>query len=346
MLRLITPKSRIAPILKAIFILSFFIVNTPTATGGFFTFLKNISDYNSNFEVNKISVDELIFTDYEIDDVKDSTITICSGNFYDAGGAGGDYGFFDNFSTTFCADNGGTIEFDFTTWGTDGSDNLSIFDGANNSAILIGNYSGTSPGVVTSTGSCLHFHFTSSFPGNGIGWEATISCNDPIGIGYPMCSNSDEVGGVIFQDANLDGVRTIDEPFYEGMTVNLFDDNALVNSTTTNASGEFLFTGLTSDQDFRIEYTLPSGYQEGPMGAFSKSSVQFVTTGTCDASLGIILPEFYCHDTPDFATTCFVDGDPLGGGNSGNLDVLVSTCLLYTSPSPRDATLSRMPSSA
>ena len=30
--------------------------------------------------------------------------------------------------------------------------------------------------------------------------------------------------------------------------------------------------------------------------------------------------------------------------NSGN--VILKTCLLYTSPSPRDATLSRMPSSA
>ena len=29
-----------------------------------------------------------------------------------------------------------------------------------------------------------------------------------------------------------------------------------------------------------------------------------------------------------------------------DLDLLVNICLLYTSPSPRDATLSRMPSSA
>ena len=33
-------------------------------------------------------------------------------------------------------------------------------------------------------------------------------------------------------------------------------------------------------------------------------------------------------------------------GNIIGLGVSVSGCLLYTSPSPRDATLSRMPSSA
>ena len=39
-----------------------------------------------------------------------------------------------------------------------------------------------------------------------------------------------------------------------------------------------------------------------------------------------------------------VSGD--GCGESSDLQVQIEDCLLYTSPSPRDATLSRMPSSA
>ena len=39
-------------------------------------------------------------------------------------------------------------------------------------------------------------------------------------------------------------------------------------------------------------------------------------------------------------------GTPTMGGLLILLSVMISTCLLYTSPSPRDATLSRMPSSA
>ena len=35
-----------------------------------------------------------------------------------------------------------------------------------------------------------------------------------------------------------------------------------------------------------------------------------------------------------------------GVGMGGIAEVMVNLCLLYTSPSPRDATLSRMPSSA
>ena len=40
---------------------------------------------------------------------------------------------------------------------------------------------------------------------------------------------------------------------------------------------------------------------------------------------------------PDGVTVTFVDGEFTAKGKN---------CLLYTSPSPRDATLSRMPSSA
>ena len=43
-----------------------------------------------------------------------------------------------------------------------------------------------------------------------------------------------------------------------------------------------------------------------------------------------------------------VDDTPYGGGSGMLLkaDVLAKSCLLYTSPSPRDDELSRMPSSA
>ena len=333
MLRLIKPKSRIAPILKAIFIFSFLIVNIPIAQGGFFSFLKKIGNAESTFKSKITSESTLLFADYNLDaTLSGQTINVCSGNFYDSGGPTGQYYFIENYNVTLCSDNGGgPLVIDFTSFAVNGTGNciydyLEIYDGLSNTDPLVGKFCDVSPGTVTSTGTCLHFNFTSNGPG-GIadGWEATISCIAPIGMGYPTCSNADELGGLIFEDANLDGTITAGEPFYGGLTVNLFDENSQVATTTSNANGEFLFTGLPIGEIYRVEYVLPNGYEESPMGAKSKSSVQFVTTGTCDASLGIILPEFYCHPTPDFATTCFVDGEPSGGGTSGPLDVLVST---------------------
>ena len=42
----------------------------------------------------------------------------------------------------------------------------------------------------------------------------------------------------------------------------------------------------------------------------------------------------------------FYDPELLGVKNGATKDEILEACLLYTSPSPRDATLSRMPSSA
>ena len=61
----------------------------------------------------------------------------------------------------------------------------------------------------------------------------------------------------------------------------------------------------------------------------------------------------YCASAAKVGNMCYVLGGFTKGGSSSNkvfsmyLDNLISqACLLYTSPSPRDATLSRMPSSA
>ena len=68
-----------------------------------------------------------------------------------------------------------------------------------------------------------------------------------------------------------------------------------------------------------------------------------LVTGACFAEMG---NHVQCID---------VDQDKVDGLNRGIIPifepglekmVLANTCLLYTSPSPRDATLSRMPASA
>ena len=56
------------------------------------------------------------------------------------------------------------------------------------------------------------------------------------------------------------------------------------------------------------------------------------------ALFAILIPSADAHDGP-FATNAT-------SGNDSGSATQHSFCLLYTSPSPRDATLSRMPSSA
>ena len=66
----------------------------------------------------------------------------------------------------------------------------------------------------------------------------------------------------------------------------------------------------------------------------------FQTAGTTCGDAGT---ECTIQDTCDGSGTCLDNGFEAAGTTCGDS---TDTCLLYTSPSPRDATLSRMPSSA
>ena len=50
--------------------------------------------------------------------------------------------------------------------------------------------------------------------------------------------------------------------------------------------------------------------------------------------------------TPNASFSPSTGNNVSGNGSQGDYDGNADSCLLYTSPSPRDATLSRMPSSA
>ena len=96
----------------------------------------------------------------------------------------------------------------------------------------------------------------------------------------------------------------------------------------------FLFNGKKYDESvierihFQVNLCL-EGQQCGQVAQSSSSksarSIDQIYTSGCAA----------CHDAG-------VAGSPI----TGNISQWANSCLLYTSPSPRDATLSRMPSSA
>ena len=73
--------------------------------------------------------------------------------------------------------------------------------------------------------------------------------------------------------------------------------------------------------------------------------------GVLGAKPGLMVPNltgqtryFYFLEGMTFCISEPIDGKPATAGNGSTIGFNI--CLLYTSPSPRDATLSRMPSSA
>ncbi len=103
--------------------------------------------------------------------------------FYDSGGEFANYGDDENYITTICPqDDDSFLIVNFTEFVTQlNQDILTIYDGDDITADVIGTYSGTSsPGFVSAsdsnTSGCLTFVFTSNSSGSISGWEAEILC--------------------------------------------------------------------------------------------------------------------------------------------------------------------------
>ena len=116
------------------------------------------------------------------------------------------------------------------------------------------------------------------------------------------------------------------------------------------AAGDIIVAGTTKDENITFDMFV---------GRFS-------STGVLDASFGTDGFTVYTGTDENVAYDCVLDanGKILVGGTTGGTffenrdltvwrfnadgtsDLAFNTCLLYTSPSPRDRTRSRMPSSA
>jgi gliding motility-associated-like protein len=133
-----------------------------------FTFLSmNILVFSQNYPLNAAN--------------NNTTISTCGGNFYDSGGATGQYTNNQNRTITFCPNTpGAMIRLNFTAFALENSfDFLYIYNGTSTAAPLLGTYTGTNnPGVVTANNpsGCITIRFTSDGSVLANGWAAAISC--------------------------------------------------------------------------------------------------------------------------------------------------------------------------
>ncbi|MBL0044825.1 MAG: PKD domain-containing protein [Flavobacteriales bacterium] len=147
--------------------------------------------------------------------IAEPSITACIGALLDSGGEGAiGYSNNENFTTTICSDQPGQsitlnwITFTLNTDGPDPIDQVTIYDGADINAPLIGVYSGlNSPGIVAAsfanTSGCLTVSFTSNASGTGV-FAATILCYTPCEPPTAVAIMSEAAPALICQGESVD----------------------------------------------------------------------------------------------------------------------------------------------
>jgi len=133
----------------------------------------------------------IVFANGQNYNISNSSVSTCTGNFYDSNGSGGNYFNNENYVMTFCSSvSGECVQLLFSAFDLeDGYDFLTVYNGPNTSSPVLGSYTGNNiPGVLTATSGCLTIEFTSDFTGRADGWEASINCVPCPGSICPSCN--------------------------------------------------------------------------------------------------------------------------------------------------------------
>jgi len=137
------------------------------------------------------------------------------------------------------------------------------------------------------------------------------------GISYNQPLAPQAVSGTVFNDFDADGTHDSNEPGIAGVTVTAYDaSGAVADTATTQSDGSYTLSNLTDGEEYRIEFTgIPDGFQRGPQGNDSHTSVIFVTAPATNADAGFYSSADYCQEEPDLATTIIIQG----GGTKNSL---------------------------
>ena len=266
------------------------------------------------------------------------TLNACSGIFLDSGDLIANYSDNEADTLTLCSDQQNHISFSFENFNTEsGQDLLYIHDGTDINAPEItgspfSNFGPVnSPGIVTSTGSCLTFRFTSSASNTSLGWKADILCTGSkivtfsnlswTGYSYSdNCPSNAQIGGTVYEDINNNGLQDANEPGIKSVSASVFDDSGQVGAAVvTDDIGEYTFSGLVDTAVYRVEFTIPDFLEAGSLGSSSGTTIQFVQSGKCDVNLGLVDPYNTCPNAnPEWVIPCYVNGQAGHSSNVGN----------------------------
>jgi gliding motility-associated-like protein len=247
------------------------------------------------------------FGQYNMATNNGQTITTCSGTFTDSGGSSSQYSNSENYTITFCSNNGLPLNFDFTTFDLDiAGDQLSFYNGttATGTPIAVLDWLDDSSQVGTSSqlqigtlSTCVTVKWTSNASNTDGGWVATVSCIAPpscggnpaaadiFGQATPICNLNSYCG-------NLSSYYGEDTPFNlrGGGDCPTPTDGIFGGSIENNSWLSFQASSNTATFDFNVPCGT-DGIQVGIFGFdgsnFSLKSPCAITDGTNNGTFSV-----------------------------------------------------------
>ncbi len=149
------------------------------------------------------------------------------------------------------------------------------------------------------------------------------ACALAIGLGavglasVPTSAAPASISGTVFRDLDHNGSTDPGEEGWADVTVTATASDGTVATTTSASDGTYEISGLDDTLTYRVTFEWAEPWlTSGPIGPDNGSSEQFVPGGGI-ANFAVVNAQDFCgvaDDELDFATTCFINGDPLAPG--------------------------------
>ncbi len=238
-------------------------------------------------KILKICVLKLLVAIFFATNLTAQVTNTCSTTFYDSGGPTGNYSNNEDYTVTYCSDNGGKMRALFKSFSLSvqpTGDTLYAYDGPSTFSPLIGKYSGTmgstgeefiANSLIRSSGTCLTFEFNSWGSGISSGWEAEIYCLDAPAAGTEICGDeidNDDDGLIDQADPDCALNADVDDcfngfvyylpPVWQLNTTNStdnsnFNDPASLYFSTRYPTANFNVSTL--DGSYDLDFTITAG---------------------------------------------------------------------------------------
>ena len=106
------------------------------------------------------------------------------------------------------------------------------------------------------SGQLLTNNAVTSGGGEPPGFDGNNTASDIVSV-----ADAASISGTVWTDTNHDRVLNPGEPLVPGWTVQLLLNGVVINSTTTNASGAYAFTGLAPNSGYQVRFRNPASGQ-------------------------------------------------------------------------------------
>ncbi len=131
---------------------------------------------------------------------------------------------------------------------------------------------------------------------------------------FPMLVHSQcadgNIEGQVYLDEDVNGKFDSAELGINGILVTLYDGSGNSIATDfTNSNGEYIFSGLSNNDSYRVEVSYLQSYASTHIGEDHLSDIRYTTVPSCNQNFGLTDAFKGCSTNPEILISCFVRGD-------------------------------------